>query len=80
MPDQLKAAGYTWKGYEGDMGNDPTREGATYGHPTLNSTDITQAPKHRAPPCRSATSKRRVTTRSCISIRSSTRRIAGRTS
>ena len=42
LPDQLKAAGYSWKGYEGDMGNDPTREAATCGHPTLNSTDLTQ--------------------------------------
>ncbi|HZZ13293.1 MAG TPA: alkaline phosphatase family protein [Paraburkholderia sp.] len=43
LPDQLKSAGYTWKGYEGDMGNDPTREAATCGHPTLNTTDMTQA-------------------------------------
>ena len=42
LPDQLKAAGYTWKGYEGDMGNDPSREAATCGHPTLNTTDLTQ--------------------------------------
>ncbi len=42
LPDQLKAAGYTWKGYEEDMGNDPTREAATCGHPTLNTTDLTQ--------------------------------------
>jgi len=42
LPDQLKAAGYTWKGYEDDMGNDPTREAATCGHPTLNTTDLTQ--------------------------------------
>ncbi|KWF64523.1 alkaline phosphatase family protein [Burkholderia pseudomultivorans] len=43
LPDQLKAAGYTWKGYEEDMGNDPSREAATCGHPTLNTTDLTQA-------------------------------------
>ncbi|GAB7543692.1 hypothetical protein CS8_033640 [Cupriavidus sp. 8B] len=43
LPDQLKSAGYTWKGYQGDMGNDPTREAATCGHPTLNTTDLTQA-------------------------------------
>ncbi|HZZ06440.1 alkaline phosphatase family protein, partial [Paraburkholderia sp.] len=43
LPDQLKAAGYTWKGYEGDMGYDPTREAATCGHPTLNTTDLTQS-------------------------------------
>jgi phosphatidylinositol-3-phosphatase len=43
LPDQLSAAGYTWKGYEEDMGNDPTREAATCGHPTLNTTDLTQS-------------------------------------
>lgn len=42
LPDQLKAAGFTWKGYEGDMGNDPSREAATCGHPTLNTADLTQ--------------------------------------
>ncbi|MFP3245346.1 MAG: alkaline phosphatase family protein, partial [Paraburkholderia sp.] len=42
LPDQLTAAGYTWRGYEEDMGNDPTREAATCGHPTLNTTDLTQ--------------------------------------
>ena len=26
-----------------DMGNDPTREAATCGHPTLNTTDLTQS-------------------------------------
>ncbi|RKP49685.1 alkaline phosphatase family protein [Pararobbsia silviterrae] len=42
LPDQLTAAGFTWKGYEEDMGNNPTRESATCGHPTLNTTDATQ--------------------------------------
>ena len=42
FPYQLTAAGYTWKGYMGDMGNDPTRESATCGHPTLNTPDLTQ--------------------------------------
>jgi phosphatidylinositol-3-phosphatase len=42
LPDQLTAAGFTWKGYEEDMGNDPSREAATCGHPTLNTTDLTQ--------------------------------------
>ena len=37
LPDQLKAVGLTWKGYMEDMGNDPTRESATCGHPTLNT-------------------------------------------
>lgn len=42
LPDQLNAAGFTWKGYEEDMGNDPSREAATCGHPTLNTIDLTQ--------------------------------------
>lgn len=43
LPDQLDAVGKTWKAYMGDMGNDPTREAATCGHPLLNSVDHTQA-------------------------------------
>jgi hypothetical protein len=31
--DQLTAAGFTWKGYMEDMGNDTTREAATCGQP-----------------------------------------------
>jgi phosphatidylinositol-3-phosphatase len=42
LPDQMKAANLTWKGYMGDMGNDPTRENAACGHPTLNTADLTQ--------------------------------------
>lgn len=42
LPDQLKAAGFTWKGYMEDMGNDPAREPATCGHVALNSKDVTQ--------------------------------------
>jgi hypothetical protein len=42
FPDQLTAAGFTWKGYMGDMGNDLSRESATCGHPTLNTQDLTQ--------------------------------------
>ena len=42
LADQMKAANLTWKGYMGDMGNDPARESATCGHPTLNSKDLTQ--------------------------------------
>ncbi len=33
VADQLAGAGYTWKGYMEDMGNDPTREAATCGQP-----------------------------------------------
>jgi hypothetical protein len=42
LPDQLKVKGLTWKGYMGDMGNDPARESATCGHPALNAVDLTQ--------------------------------------
>jgi hypothetical protein len=43
LPDQLNAVGKTWRGYMGDMGNDPTRESATCGHPALNTADLTQS-------------------------------------
>lgn len=43
LPDQLDASGKTWRGYMEDMGNDPTREAATCGHPTLNTKDLTLA-------------------------------------
>jgi hypothetical protein len=43
LPDQMKAIGKTWRGYMGDMGNDPTRESATCGHPQLNTPDLTQS-------------------------------------
>jgi hypothetical protein len=43
LPDQLNAIGKTWRGYMGDMGNDPTRESATCGHPALNTADLTQS-------------------------------------
>jgi hypothetical protein len=33
VADQLTAAGFTWKGYMEDMGNDTTREAATCGQP-----------------------------------------------
>jgi hypothetical protein len=42
IADQLTAANLTWKGYMEDMGNDPTREAATCGHPALNAVDLTQ--------------------------------------
>lgn len=43
LPDQLTAAGFTWRAYEEDMGNTPSRESSTCGHPTLNATDGTQS-------------------------------------
>ena len=42
LPNQLTAKGKTWRAYMGDMGNDPTRESATCGHPALNAVDLTQ--------------------------------------
>ena len=42
LPDQLSAAGLSWKGYMEDMGNDPSREAATCGHPAIGSKDGTQ--------------------------------------
>jgi len=42
LPDQLVARNLSWKGYMEDMGNTPTRESASCGHPALNSQDNTQ--------------------------------------
>jgi hypothetical protein len=42
IADQLPEVGRTWRGYMGDMGNDPNRESATCGHPALNANDLTQ--------------------------------------
>ena len=41
LADQLTGDGLTWKGYQEDMGNVPTRESATCGHPTVGGTDGT---------------------------------------
>jgi hypothetical protein len=49
LADQLMAAGFTWKGYMQDMGNDPARESATCGHPRLNTRDLTQAAEAPTP-------------------------------
>jgi hypothetical protein len=43
LADQLDAVHKTWRGYMGDMGNDPAREAAACGHPALNTTDLTQS-------------------------------------
>ena len=40
-PDQLEAAGFTWKGYMEDMGADPARESATCGHVAVGAVDHT---------------------------------------
>ena len=43
LPDQLTAAGLTWRGYMEDMGNDPAREAPTCGHPPFGTaTDFTE--------------------------------------
>ncbi len=42
LPDQLTKAGLSWKAYMEDMGNTPSRESATCGHPTVGSKDGTQ--------------------------------------
>ncbi len=42
LADQLKAAGLSWKGYMEDMGNTPTREAASCGHPAVGAQDNTQ--------------------------------------
>jgi hypothetical protein len=41
LPDQLEAAGFTWKGYMEDMGADPSRESATCGHVAVGAADHT---------------------------------------
>jgi len=41
--NQLTAKGITWKAYEQDMGNKPSRESAACGHPAINSPDHTEA-------------------------------------
>jgi phosphatidylinositol-3-phosphatase len=41
LPDQLEAAGLTWKGYMEDMGNDPAREAASCGHVAVGENERT---------------------------------------
>jgi phosphatidylinositol-3-phosphatase len=53
ITDQLVESGYSWKGYMEDMGNDPTRESATCGHPTIgvgtDHTNEAEAPSAAVP-------------------------------
>ena len=53
LPGQLEEAGLTWKGYMGDMGNDPARESATCGHPEIgvgtDNTNGAEAPSAAVP-------------------------------
>jgi hypothetical protein len=53
ITDQIREAGLTWKGYMGDMGNDPSRESATCGHPLIgvgtDNTNEAEAPSAAVP-------------------------------
>ncbi|HKT71865.1 MAG TPA: alkaline phosphatase family protein [Steroidobacteraceae bacterium] len=53
LPDQLDAAGLSWRGYMEDMGNDPARESATCGHPPIgagtDNTNSAEAPSASVP-------------------------------
>jgi hypothetical protein len=52
LPNQLSERDLTWKAYMEDMGNDPARESATCGHPTLGGPDLTnsaEAPSSAVP-------------------------------
>ncbi len=42
LANQLDEIKLSWKGYMGDMGNDPTREAAACGHPRIGEIDNTQ--------------------------------------
>jgi phosphatidylinositol-3-phosphatase len=42
LADQLQAANLSWKAYMEDMGNIPSRESATCGHPAIGAQDKTQ--------------------------------------
>jgi phospholipase C len=41
LPDQLEAAGLTWKAYMEDMGRNPARERATCGHVPIGTAETT---------------------------------------
>jgi hypothetical protein len=45
LPDQLERAGFTWKAYMEDMGNDPAREPATCAHVAIGTEDHTEEAK-----------------------------------
>jgi phosphatidylinositol-3-phosphatase len=42
IANQLQAKGLAWKGYMQDMGDNPTRESASCGHPSVGAIDNTQ--------------------------------------
>jgi phosphatidylinositol-3-phosphatase len=39
IASQLTAHGLSWRGYQEDMGADPSRESAVCGHPAVGSSD-----------------------------------------
>jgi phosphatidylinositol-3-phosphatase len=41
LPDQLEAAGFSWRAYMEDMGKNPAREAATCGHVPVGATETT---------------------------------------
>ncbi|HEY4306007.1 MAG TPA: alkaline phosphatase family protein [Gemmatimonadaceae bacterium] len=43
IADQMTGAHLKWRGYMGDMGNDPARENAVCGHPAVNGEDRTNS-------------------------------------
>lgn len=53
LPKQMEAAGLSWRGYMGDMGNDPAREAAACGHPVIgvgtDHTNSAEAPSTAVP-------------------------------
>jgi hypothetical protein len=53
LANQLTERGLTWKGYMGDMGNDPARESSTCGHPPIgtgtDNTNSAEAPSNAVP-------------------------------
>jgi phosphatidylinositol-3-phosphatase len=53
LADQLTDRNLTWKGYMGDMGNNPARESATCGHPPIgvgtDNTNQAEAPSAAVP-------------------------------
>ena len=47
LANQLQDAGFTWKGYMEDMGNDPTREATACGHAKIGEVDATNHPSDK---------------------------------
>lgn len=53
LADQMTSAGLSWKAYMEDMGNDPARESATCGHPSIgigtDNTNLAEPPSAAIP-------------------------------